>query len=98
MLGGGRLRPAAVLLGGGAGAARAARAARHAAAAGEVAREAKEHLTAHGEAPITAKLSSGEFVDLAIDTETFCSITQTLVNKTFGPMRKALRDAFTPTK
>jgi molecular chaperone HscA len=56
-------------------------------------REAKEHLTAHGEAPITAKLSSGEFVDLAIDTETFCSITQTLVNKTFGPMRKALRDA-----
>jgi molecular chaperone HscA len=57
------------------------------------AREAKEHLTAHGEAPITARLSSGEFVDLAIDTETFCSITQTLVNKTFGPMRKALRDA-----
>ncbi len=56
-------------------------------------REAKEHLTAHGEAPITARLSSGEFVDLAIDTETFCSITQTLVNKTLGPMRKALRDA-----
>ncbi|HSA69303.1 MAG TPA: Fe-S protein assembly chaperone HscA [Burkholderiales bacterium] len=57
------------------------------------AREAKEHLTAHGEAPVTARLSSGEFVDLAIDTETFCSITQTLVNKTLGPMRKALRDA-----
>jgi molecular chaperone HscA len=56
-------------------------------------REAKEHLTAHGEAPITARLSSGEFVDLAIDTETFCSITQTLVQKTLGPMRKALRDA-----
>jgi molecular chaperone HscA len=56
-------------------------------------REAKEHLTAHGEAPITARLSSGEFVDLAIDTETFCRITQTLVNKTLGPMRKALRDA-----
>src|SRR5512145_442284 len=56
-------------------------------------REAKEHLTAHGEAPITAKLSSGEFVDLSIDTETFCSITQTLVAKTLGPMRKALRDA-----
>jgi molecular chaperone HscA len=56
-------------------------------------REAKEHLTAHGEAPITAKLSSGEFVDLSIDTESFCSITQTLVNKTLGPMRKALRDA-----
>jgi molecular chaperone HscA len=56
-------------------------------------REAKEHLTAHGEAPITAKLSSGEFVDLTIDTETFCRITQTLVNKTLGPMRRALRDA-----
>jgi molecular chaperone HscA len=56
-------------------------------------REAKEHLTTHGEAPITAKLSSGEFVDVSIDTETFCSITQTLVNKTLGPMRKALRDA-----
>jgi molecular chaperone HscA len=56
-------------------------------------REAKEHLTAHGEAPITAKLSSGEFVDVSIDTETFCRITQTLVQKTLGPMRKALRDA-----
>jgi molecular chaperone HscA len=56
-------------------------------------REAKEHLTAHGEAPITAKLSSGEFVDVAIDTETFCRITQTLVQKTLGPVRRALRDA-----
>src|SRR5919109_1448946 len=56
-------------------------------------REAKEHLTAHGEAPITARLSSGEFVDLALDTETFCRITQTLVQKTLGPVRKALRDA-----
>jgi molecular chaperone HscA len=56
-------------------------------------REAKEHLTAHGEAPITARLSSGEFVDLSIDTETFCRITQTLVNKTLVPTRKALRDA-----
>jgi molecular chaperone HscA len=57
------------------------------------AREAKEHLTFHGEAPVTARLSSGEFVDLGIDTETFCRITQTLVQKTLGPMRKALRDA-----
>jgi molecular chaperone HscA len=57
------------------------------------AREAKEHLTVHGEAPITAKLSTGEFVDLSLNTETFCSITQTLVHKTLGPMRKALRDA-----
>src|SRR5688500_1772232 len=57
------------------------------------AREAKEHLTFHGEAPITAKLSTGEFVDLTLDTETFCSITQTLVHKTLVPVRKALRDA-----
>jgi molecular chaperone HscA len=57
------------------------------------AREAKEYLTFHGEARITAKLSSGEFVDVVIDTETFCSITQTLVQKTLGPVRKALRDA-----
>ena len=57
------------------------------------AREAKEHLTFHGEAPITAKLSTGEVVDLAIDSETFCGITQTLVQKTLGPVRRALRDA-----
>ena len=57
------------------------------------AREAKEHLTSHGEAPITARLATGEFVDVAIDTETFCRITQTLVQKTLGPVRKALRDA-----
>ncbi len=57
------------------------------------AREAKEYLTFHGEARITAKLSSGEFVDVVLDTETFCSITQTLVQRTLGPVRKALRDA-----
>jgi molecular chaperone HscA len=57
------------------------------------AREAKEHLTFHGEAPITARLSTGDVVDLTIDSETFCGITQTLVQKTLGPMRKALRDA-----
>ena len=56
-------------------------------------REAKEYLTSHGEAPITAKLSTGEMVDLSIDSETFCNITHTLVQKTLGPVRKALRDA-----
>jgi molecular chaperone HscA len=55
-------------------------------------REAKEYLTFHGEAPLTAQLSSG-LVDLKIDTETFCSITHTLVQKTLVPVRKALRDA-----
>jgi molecular chaperone HscA len=57
------------------------------------AREAKEYLTFHGEAPITAKLSTGDVIDLSLDSETFCSITQTLVQKTLGPVRKALRDA-----
>jgi molecular chaperone HscA len=57
------------------------------------AREAKEYLTFHGEAPVTARLSTGEVIDLSLDSETFCSITQTLVHKTLGPMRKALRDA-----
>jgi molecular chaperone HscA len=57
------------------------------------AREAKEHLTFHGEAPVTARLSTGDIIDLSIDSETFCRITQTLVSKTLGPVRKALRDA-----
>src|SRR2546421_1881051 len=57
------------------------------------AREAKEHLTFHGQAPVTARLSTGDVVDVAIDSETFCGITQTLVNKALGPVRKALRDA-----
>jgi molecular chaperone HscA len=57
------------------------------------AREAKEYLTVHEEANITAKLSTGELVDVTLDTMTFCRITQTLVQKTLGPVRKALRDA-----
>ncbi len=56
-------------------------------------REAKEYLTAHGEARITAKLSTGDVVDVSLDTETFCRVTQHLVQKTLGPMRRALRDA-----
>jgi len=57
------------------------------------AREAKESLSFHQSASIAARLSSGEFIDLKLDTETFCSITHTLVQKTLGPVRKALRDA-----
>jgi molecular chaperone HscA len=57
------------------------------------AREAKETLTYHGEAPITARLSHGEFVDLTLTTEAFCEMTRTLVQKTLGPVRRALRDA-----
>jgi molecular chaperone HscA len=57
------------------------------------AREAKEYLSVHSQTRITARLSSGELVDLELDTETFCNITHTLVQKTLGPVRKALRDA-----
>ncbi|MDP2751810.1 MAG: Fe-S protein assembly chaperone HscA [Rhodocyclaceae bacterium] len=57
------------------------------------AREAKEYLTLHGEAPITARLSTGEFVDMRLTSEVFTEITQTLVQKTLGPTRRALRDA-----
>jgi molecular chaperone HscA len=57
------------------------------------AREAKEYLTTHGEAPISAKLSTGEFVDLKLTSEVFNEISKTLVQKTLGPTRKALRDA-----
>jgi len=57
------------------------------------AREAKEYLTNHGEAPINARLGTGERVDLKLTTETFTEITKTLVAKTIQPVRKAIRDA-----
>ncbi len=56
-------------------------------------REARETLTSHGQARVTARLSTGDFVDLTLDTETFCRITAHLVQKPVGPVRKALRDA-----
>ena len=57
------------------------------------AREAKEYLTPHGLARITARLASCEVVDLQLSTEIFTAISQTLVAKTIQPIRKALRDA-----
>jgi molecular chaperone HscA len=57
------------------------------------AREAKEYLTQHGEAPITVRLSSGEYVDVVLTTEIFTDISRNLVQKTIAPTRKALRDA-----
>ncbi|PKO35673.1 MAG: Fe-S protein assembly chaperone HscA [Betaproteobacteria bacterium HGW-Betaproteobacteria-7] len=56
-------------------------------------REAKEFLTLNPEAPITARLNSGEMVDIKLDVPTFAEITQTLVSKTLQPVKKALRDA-----
>ncbi|MCX7150886.1 MAG: Fe-S protein assembly chaperone HscA, partial [Rhodocyclales bacterium] len=57
------------------------------------AREAKEQLSQHGQAPITVKLGSGEYVDLVLTTEIFTDISRTLVQKTIAPSKKALRDA-----
>ncbi|HNB68080.1 Fe-S protein assembly chaperone HscA, partial [Accumulibacter sp.] len=57
------------------------------------AREAKEYLSFHGVAPISARLTSGEIVDLRLTTETFSEITRTLLAKTLQPVKKALRDA-----
>ena len=57
------------------------------------AREAKEMLTGHDAAPIHAELSTGETLDLTLTIDTFADITKTLISKTLGPTRKALRDA-----
>lgn len=57
------------------------------------AREVKEELTSHPETRFTAILSTGELVDLAISATTFAELTQSLVQKTLVPVRKALRDA-----
>ena len=56
-------------------------------------REAKEFLTNHAEARISAALSTGGCVDLSLSQEKLCEITHQLVHKTLGPMRKVLRDA-----
>ncbi|HET6720605.1 MAG TPA: Hsp70 family protein, partial [Rhodocyclaceae bacterium] len=58
-----------------------------------LAREAKEYLTNHDEAPITARLGSGEMVDLRLSVQAFNEMSQTLVSKTLQPVKKVLRDA-----
>ncbi len=56
-------------------------------------RDAKELLTSHAEARITASLESGEVVDMTVTQKDFQDMTRPLVGKTLGPARKALRDA-----
>jgi len=56
-------------------------------------RAAKEFLTAHEEARISAALGSGEGVDATVTQEDFQQMTRPLVAKTMAPTRKALRDA-----
>ena len=57
------------------------------------AREAKESLSAHADARITATLSTGDVVDLTVRQAEFWEMTHNLVAKTLAPTRKALRDA-----
>lgn len=57
------------------------------------ARQAKEWLTENHEANILCKLSNGTLVDETLTVQQFVSLTETLVSKTLGPMRKAMRDA-----
>ena len=57
------------------------------------ARDAKEALTEHPEARVTAMLSTGEWFDATLTTAEFNAMTAGLVNKTLAPTRKALRDA-----
>jgi molecular chaperone HscA len=56
-------------------------------------RAAKEFLTAHDEARISATLGSDEVVDATVTQKEFQEMTQPLVAKTLAPTRKALRDA-----
>jgi len=56
-------------------------------------RAAKEFLTAHDEARISATLGSGEGVDATLTQKEFQEMTHPLVAKTLVPTRKALRDA-----
>lgn len=57
------------------------------------ARVAKEQLTEHDEARITAILSGGEVIDNVLTRQQFQDLTQNLVQRTLQPMRRALRDA-----
>jgi len=56
-------------------------------------RAAKEFLTAHSEARISATLAGGGTVDVTVTQKEFQDMTRPLVAKTLGPSRKALRDA-----
>jgi molecular chaperone HscA len=57
------------------------------------ARAAKETLSDHAQTQITAVLDSGEIIDLELNEQAFNDMTDSLVNKTLVPTRKALRDA-----
>jgi molecular chaperone HscA len=58
-----------------------------------MARAAKEQLTEHDEAHITAVLSSGVVIDNVLTRIEFESMSRNLIQRTLQPLRRALRDA-----
>jgi molecular chaperone HscA len=56
-------------------------------------RQAKESLSTQTRAFVPIRKPDGSVAEVAIDRETFETITQLLVTKTITPVRKALRDA-----
>lgn len=56
-------------------------------------REAKEWLTTHDEAQISCLMSDGDYINLSLSYAQFTELSATLVEKTLGPIRKAMRDA-----
>jgi len=57
------------------------------------ARQAKERLTDLGKTEISCTLSNNLMVDLILSREIFTEMTKPLLQKTFSPVRRALRDA-----
>jgi len=58
-----------------------------------MARQAKEALSTHPSAAIQTRLSGGSWVNLTLSAETFCGLTQHLVQKTINSCRRTLKDA-----
>ncbi|WP_233863083.1 Fe-S protein assembly chaperone HscA [Paraburkholderia adhaesiva] len=59
-------------------------------------RDAKEALSSAHEARVEVTLSNGKQIALTIDEPRFEALTQTLVQRTLTPTKKALRDAKVP--
>ncbi len=58
-----------------------------------LARTAKEQLTEHNEARITAVLSTGTLIDNVLTQAEFEALSHNLIQRTLQPLRRALRDA-----
>jgi molecular chaperone HscA len=59
----------------------------------DLVRTAKETLSSSNETRVQATLSTGKQIDVAITEAQFATLTESLVNRTLTPTKKALRDA-----